>query len=199
MSEQQKPCILFDVMSTLVRDPFYEDVCAFFSMSLDDLLEQKSRKAWTQFEYGITDEATLFKGFFEDGRSIDGIGLRKVVEDGFELLPGIEALLDELKATHVEMYALSNYPTWYHMIENKLRLSRWLKWSFVSCDTGYRKPDPAAYNHACDTLARRPGEVIFVDDKERNTSAAEALGLHSILFESAEQLRHRLQAAKVLP
>jgi len=49
-------------------------------------------------------------------------------------------LLHELYAGGVPLHALSNYPRWYQLIEDRLELSRYLRWSFVSCLIGMRKP-----------------------------------------------------------
>jgi len=35
--------------------------------------------------------------------------------------------------TAAQVHALSNYPCWYHIIEEKLQLSRFLSWTFISC------------------------------------------------------------------
>lgn len=48
-------------------------------------------------------------------------------------MDGTESLLVRLKAAGVEMHAFSNYPVWYRLVEEKLLLSRFLEWSFVSC------------------------------------------------------------------
>ena len=45
----------------------------------------------------------------------------------------MEALLGRLAAAGVQVHAFSNYPAWWRLIEDKLRLSRYLDWTFVSC------------------------------------------------------------------
>jgi hypothetical protein len=34
----------------------------------------------------------------------------------------------------IEMHACSNYPVWWRNVEESVRLSRWLEWTFVSCE-----------------------------------------------------------------
>ncbi len=51
----------------------------------------------------------------------------------YRFLDGMETLLTRLHAAGYEMHALSNYPVWYQIIEEKLRLSRFMDWTFVSC------------------------------------------------------------------
>jgi hypothetical protein len=52
----------------------------------------------------------------------------------FEYLPGMEQLLQRLRAAGNEMHAITNYPVWYKWIEDKLRLSQYLQWTFMSCE-----------------------------------------------------------------
>ena len=53
---------------------------------------------------------------------------------GYRFLDGIEELLQELKLAGVEMHIMSNYPVWYKRIEAKLVLTKFMPWTFVSCD-----------------------------------------------------------------
>ncbi|XP_042518744.1 flavin mononucleotide hydrolase 1, chloroplatic-like [Macadamia integrifolia] len=73
------PILLFDVMGTIVHDPFYEDVPAFFRMTLKELIECKHPTAWIQFEEGRINEMELAGKFFKDGRSFDMEGRRAIL------------------------------------------------------------------------------------------------------------------------
>lgn len=195
----ERPILLFDVMSTLVTEPFFEVVPAFFGMSLDELLAQKHPSAWVDFEHGRIDEATYFERFFADGRPVDGEGLKAAMRDFYALMPGVADLLDELAARGHPMYAVSNYPVWYQLIEDKLTLSKWLKWDFVSCDTGHRKPDLEAYRHVVRTLAVPAHRCVFVDDRAGNVDAAREVGMQGILrTPECDTLRADLVALGVL-
>ncbi|KAG1331321.1 putative Haloacid dehalogenase-like hydrolase superfamily protein isoform 2 [Cocos nucifera] len=57
--ERKLPVLLFDIMDTIVRDPFYHDVPSFFRMSMKELLETKHPTAWAEFEKGLIDEVTI--------------------------------------------------------------------------------------------------------------------------------------------
>lgn len=185
-------------MDTLVHDPFWTCYPRFFGDDLKDLLAKKDPDAWPRFERGEIGEEEYFRTAFLDGRPIDGAGLRRTLVEGYELIEGIEALLDELKARGVEMHLFSNYPVWYRLLEEKLQLTRWAPWTLVSTHTGVRKPDAAAYTGAAERLGRAPEDLLFVDDRARNTEPARALGFGVILFESADQLRRELVVRGVL-
>lgn len=184
--------LLLDVMGTLVHDPFYVEVPAFFGMSLGELVAAKDPHAWPWFEAAAIDEAELQRRFFQDGRAFDFAGLKQAMAGAYALLPGIEALLGELSAAGVEMHALSNYPCWFQLIEERLALSRWISWTFVSCKTGLRKPAPSTYRHALGALGVVATDALFVDDREDNCAAARGEGLAALRFTDAATLREAL-------
>ena len=191
---ERPAALLLDVMSTLVHDPFHVEVPAFLGMTLEELLEAKHPTLWAEFERAEIDERELLARFFVDHRSFDGPGMKRHMVRNYRLLPGIGSLLADLAAAGVAMHALSNYPDWYHAIEARTQLSRYLTWSFVSCDTGLRKPDPEAYRHAASTLGLAPERCLFIDDQERNVKGALAVGMQALRFEGAAELRLEFRA-----
>jgi len=63
-----------------------------------------------------------------------------------------------------------------------------------SARVGLRKPDPQIYRLTLDRIGLAPAQCLFVDDKERNTLVAQALGMEAIVFRSAADLMRRLRA-----
>lgn len=181
--------ILFDVMGTLVYEPFWKDLPRALGMSLEEIMQHKHPTAWIDFEKGRLDEQSFLDSFFADGRSYDQTGLLRALKASYAFLEGSEQLLLDLHDAGAEMHLLSNYPVWYRYIEDKLTLSRFAKWSFVSCMMGVRKPDAEAYLIPARQLQRKPAELIFVDDRKVNCEAASALGIDAIRFEDSKQLR----------
>lgn len=192
ISRSKRPVLLFDVMGTIVRDPFYEDVPAFFGISMKELLAIKHPTAWVDFEKGVISEDQLINHFFSDRRKFDFYGLKNCMASGYAYLEGVEALLERLKSNGYQMHAFTNYPSWYQMIEEKLKLSKYLTWTFVSCHTGKRKPDPEAFIEVAKHLEISPSELIFIDDQKRNVEAARQIGMNSLAFEGAKQLEKDL-------
>lgn len=189
---EKRPILLFDVMGTLVHDPFYEELPAFFRMSFDELLAEKHPTLWSEFERGIIGEREMLEGFFRDRRPFDHEGLKRCIASAYRWLPGMETVLAELAAAGCAMHALSNYPSWYEWIEERLEISRFVPWTFVSCLTGVRKPAPEAYTGAVAELGVAPDECLLVDDRGPNCAAARACGLQAIRFRDAGELRREL-------
>lgn len=183
--------LLLDVMDTLVWDP-YREIPAFFGLEFDELWPLVNRRAWPAFERNELDEAAFLGAFFRDGRDFDHAGFLAMIADGYRWMDGMEGLLTELRTANVAMHALSNYPTWSERIEERLELSRFLEWTFVSWKTGVRKPDAESYLGAARTLGVAPGACLFVDDRESNCEAARAVGMPAHRFDGAQGLRAAL-------
>ena len=65
---------------------------------------------------------------------------------------------------------------------------------FSSCWLGVRKPTRRIYERVFGMTMAAPNRTVFVDDRLQNLNPAAALGVKTILFESAGQLRADLQA-----
>lgn len=187
-----RPIILWDVMGTLVHDPFYEEMPEFFGVSFTDLLRQLKPGPWVEFELGKRTQAEFLSDFFADGREFDHEGFVECVRGAYRWLPDMQELVAELRAAGHSMHTLSNYPEWYRMIEARLEVSRFVDWTFVSCLMALRKPDPAVYTHVLHQLDVEPRRCIFIDDRENNCVAAREAGIHAIRFDGVETLRSEL-------
>jgi len=53
---------------------------------------------------------------------------------------------------------------------------------------GVRKPEPAIYERTCELAGIAPEQAVFVDDIGANLKPARALGMHTIKFDSVEQV-----------
>lgn len=61
------------------------------------------------------------------------------------------------------------------------------------------KPEAEIYRHALRGLGVGPAEALFLDDRIENVEGAAALGIHAVLFESAEQFAREVPARYGLP
>jgi putative hydrolase of the HAD superfamily len=65
---------------------------------------------------------------------------------------------------------------------------------FSSCFVRIRKPDEAIYRLALEVTQRRAEECLFIDDRALNLECARQLGMRTIHFQNAGQLRRELEA-----
>ena len=63
----------------------------------------------------------------------------------------------------------------------------------LSCDIGFEKPHPEAYDILLSKLNVDPKQVIFVDDKINNIKAAKEKGINGIVFETPDEFKTELE------
>ena len=185
--------VLFDVMDTLVADPFFrgfERDLFGLEGGIKSLFAVKDQASFLSFERGEITEAEHFATYFSDRRPVDGQAVTSYMLEKYEWLPGMRELATDLRAAGVPMAAFSNYPApWAPLVEQSVSLSTLVPWAFISGEAGVRKPSREAFEAALAAVGREASGVIFVDDSKANTDAAASLGIASIRFEGADSCR----------
>jgi len=129
-----------------------------------------------------------------DGRQIEI--LRKVeVEIWAHPNPGMLDWVSQLHAAGIKTGLLSNMP--WDLVTHVRTNCKWMEsFSFktLSAEVRLIKPDPAIYEHTLHGLGVSAAEALFVDDREINVRAADALGMHAIQFRSIAGLKCDLEA-----
>ena len=180
----------FDVMSTLIYDPFLRDVPKGMGMSLHDFLSDKDGTAWIDFEKGLIDEEGFAKRFSKDGRQ--AYAMRDIIWENYRWIDGMKELLQSLRAQGAVICTLSNYPIWYEELDSRMNLSEFVDHHFVSYRIGHRKPSAQTYQIPLQKMQCDPKDAIFIDDREVNCAAARELGMKGIRFYHTQKLKEDL-------
>ena len=115
-------------------------------------------------------------------------------------IAGSVAILSELKARGVPLYAITNWSAeTFPPQRQRFAFLEWFRGIVVSGMEGVIKPDPRIFRVLLDRYDVDPRTAVFVDDVEDNAAAAAALGIHGIHFRSPDQLRRELAAVGLLP
>jgi epoxide hydrolase-like predicted phosphatase len=109
-----------------------------------------------------------------------------------QLNPRMLALLKRLRPAY-KLAIISNASSRAAM-ERKFRLSRLVDLLVFDDEEGVSKPDARIYQLTLESLAARPEETIFVDDKIENVEAARHLGMRGIHFQNARQAVAEIEA-----
>jgi putative hydrolase of the HAD superfamily len=67
-----------------------------------------------------------------------------------------------------------------------------------SCRVRLTKPDPAIYKIHPRHFGLTPAEILFLDDREENVTAARSVGYQAIVFRDVQQLRAELESRGIL-
>ncbi|HEX8064475.1 MAG TPA: HAD family phosphatase [Allosphingosinicella sp.] len=115
-------------------------------------------------------------------------------------VPGVHAIVDELEARGVPLFAITNFSAdfWAPFRAREDSFFRRFRDIVVSGEEKLLKPDPALYYRALHRFGVQAREALFVDDREINVEGAQAVGMHGHLFTGAEDLRARLEKEGLL-
>jgi 2-haloacid dehalogenase len=109
-------------------------------------------------------------------------------------VPGVHALVEELDARGVPLFAITNFSAdfWAPFRAREEAFFRRFRDIVVSGEEKMLKPDPAIYLLALERFGLKPDEALFIDDRLINVEGAEAVGMRAHLFTDAAGLRQRL-------
>ncbi len=115
-------------------------------------------------------------------------------------VPGMPEIVGELDARGVPLFGITNFSAdfWTPFRAREAALFDRFRDIVVSGEEKVMKPDPAIYYLALDRFGLKPGDALFVDDRQINVDGAEAVGIAAHLFTGAERLRERLRAEGLL-
>lgn len=118
-------------------------------------------------------------------------GWWRMMRDG---IPGMFALVRELKETGHAVYGLSNWndKKFRTYVQSSYPVFGLLDGIVISGEEKVVKPDERIYNILLERFGLKAEESLFVDDNPANIATASKLGFKTILFESADALRREL-------
>ncbi len=139
------------------------------------------------------------------GRHPDKAELIRAWGERFEemfggIIEGTVAVLDDLRKRRTPLYVLSNWPADdFPKAEKRYPFLSWFDGKVVSGFERIAKPDPRIYQLLVERYNLDPEKAVFIDDRDINVKAAQALGFTGIRFTSPQDLRVRLQTLDLLP
>ena len=150
---------------------------------------------WNEYDLGILSEEEILNLFIQNDPAIEK-ELRESLADAGGILMRCDYAIpwiEELKAKGYQTLFLSNFS------EKALRdcahamdFVPHLDGGIFSCKVQPTKPDPAIYSLLLNRYHLNPDECVFIDDTLPNITAAEALGIHGIHFQSLAQAKAAL-------
>ena len=184
----------FDIGHVLVHvdfPQFYENLSVLTGYNVDHVRElcQASPPIYQDFEIGRIDEHVFFEKFksliprsslsFEQFVSLY-TGIFSLKTDVWKLAKRLQSdfrtsIISNTDVLHFSRicrdydFAIFEHPT-------------------TSFEAGARKPDAFIYRYALSRMQCRPGNAVFIDDKEENIRGAQKVGMHGILFRNHRQL-----------
>lgn len=177
--------VAFDAMGVLyeVWDDMRQLLVPFAREGGCELTDEEIHRTYVRAMLGELATAQLWNelGVAGDARDLNQEYLR-----GYQLVPGIHALLDDLRQQGLELGCISNdVAEWSLARRVALKLDRCIRHWTISSQVRVRKPEAAIYEAFLASAALLPQEVMFIDDRLVNVEAAAALGFRTILVDFA--------------
>jgi 2-haloacid dehalogenase len=112
---------------------------------------------------------------------------------------GTVAILEELDARGVPLYALTNWSReTFHHAQRRFDFLNRFRGIVVSGELGVMKPDGRIFRHLTQTHGLEAADCLFIDDAPKNVAGARAAGLHAVQFTGPEALRTTLREIGLL-
>jgi 2-haloacid dehalogenase len=109
------------------------------------------------------------------------------------------AVLRDLRATDVRLYALSNWSAeTFPIARPRYPFLDWFDGIVISGQEGLIKPDARIFAVLLERYEIHPSQTVFIDDHVPNVDAAAALGMWALRFTDADRLRGDLRGLGLL-
>ena len=196
--------IFFDIGGVLLTDGWghvsRRAAAEKFGLDWDEYSDRHEKVAHTIEVNGLTLERYLDRTVFYRPRSFTREEFRDFIFAQSQPRPDSLKIAEELaESGRYFMATLNNEILELNLYRiQQFALRRCFSVFFSSCFLGVRKPDEAIYHMVLQTTQRTPAECIFIDDREVNLECPRELGINTIQFKDAAQLRAELISSGVV-
>ena len=191
--------IVFDIGNVLAGFVWQDFYRSFgFSEEIFDKLANATVKnpMWNEMDRGAMSDDELLAGFIRNDPSIE-----KEIRQVFANVKGMVVRYDyaagwirELKERGCGVYVISNFAHKAHLdCADALDFLSQVDGAILSYQVRLIKPDPEIYRLLCRKYDLDARECVFIDDTERNVTAARAERMAGIVFHNLEQARGELE------
>ncbi len=170
--------VVFDMYGVIMEDPNGE-LLPFLRRYNPDIDVHLVYSAWIRAALGELSSNGFFREIGLDNiKGIEEAYLSRIKFD--RSFPRYAGLIKE----KYRLALLSNdLSEWNSRLRKEYDLDRYFDCVIVSGDVGLKKPDPAIYRLLLGALSQPPSDCIAIDDRAVNLSAANDIGMDTILFD----------------
>ncbi|MEK6904287.1 MAG: HAD family phosphatase [Nanoarchaeota archaeon] len=119
--------------------------------------------------------------------------LLKIRYSKIKRIPGTGGILRKVIKKYKVAMMNNEYKECMKFLLKKYPYFKYFKKRVTSCEVGFRKPESQIYKIMLKKLGVKPEECLFIDDLKDNTKTARKLGINTITFRNAKQLKDNLK------
>lgn len=158
--------------------------------ALDEMINGKSGSAYRSGGISSEEFWTSFKASFPIPKSAQE--LEALWESQYELVSGTRDLILDLRKTYKVYYLSDTVQKRVQYLERMYNFLSWFDGGVFSYEVGVRKPNPEVYKKVLALAGVLGPQAVFIDDKEHFLEPAKALGMRTIHFKDALQVKKDL-------
>lgn len=123
------------------------------------------------------------------------VGIEPELEDLYlsrhKISDGLIEFLVTANEMNIPVWLLSNdVVRWSKKLRHSFDIDQYFQGTVISGDVRSRKPDTAIYHRLVERSGFSPEKIVFFDDRQKNVSAAQDLGIPSKLFDTVKGFSH---------
>lgn len=151
------------------------------------------------FFHGVISEDEYWEVFkTKHGLPITVRELKELVRSNFKEIDGTRSIIETLRQRGYKLGLLSIHSReWIEHCEKEFDFHKLFDSRLYSFEVAICKPEHKAYQILLDRLLVKPAECLFIDDTLNNLIAAEELGMVTVQFQNAQQLKKDLIKLKL--
>ena len=166
------------------------------NVKIKDFWKNKSRSKKIRYDFG-TGKLTI-KQFIKKGGQLLCLPEKEFLKEykkAYDKIKTHKGVIKIFKKIKLNKYILSdNNPLHTQFIkESHKEIFKTADKVFLSQKMGMRKDKVATFKFVLKKIKRKPGETVMIDDEESNLRHARKLGMRTILFKNARQLKKDLK------
>lgn len=191
--------IIFDL-----SDVYLEGISGshkYFEKKLDTLVSEEYfyNDDFNKFMLGQITENNYWKSVIKTNLwDISVEELKNAARKNFTEIKGVRKIIEKLKKEGYTLILLSNHgKEWIEYCERKYSYHKLFKHVIYSYQVGFTKPNKKMFNLIIKKLHLNPRECLFIDDYIKNIEVAKELGMNTIQFTSAQDLKKHLLKLKI--
>jgi putative hydrolase of the HAD superfamily len=179
--------LIFDFGGVLGSD---SDTIFIDVLKKNKIQNETALKIWLDFWPNLKTGEISVDFIWEEVKKHTSADIKKLVREYNKAIFVDPKMLDfcrNLKKYKLGILANESYE-WMNVKRKKGKLDEIFNVVYSSADIQVAKPEHEAFIKTLNALEAKPQETLFVDNLERNTKAAEELGMKTVLFENSDKL-----------
>lgn len=160
----------------------------------EEIINELKKSEFRDFLCGKIDEDTYWESIIKrTGWDIGVETLKKLIRKHMKPIEGVLDIIKTLKNKNYTLCLLSGHTKeWTEYLNESYNYEIYFNAIIYSFQVGYNKPDRRIYNYVLNEIKTNPEDCIFIDDNDKLLEPAKKLGMKTIHFDNAKQLKEEL-------